>query len=83
MRAKGFGKYKMGLVCLLGGRAIKRLLHIVPAMGQFVAIRSPHLENAVGETKLKNSSRNCRICALITQVDLLPGLNTARLIFHH
>src|ERR1700728_4538197 len=73
----------MALMRFLRRDAIKRLLHLCPAVAQFVAKRRPHLEDAIREAELENRAGDRWIRTLVTEVNMLPGLRAARLVLHN
>src|ERR1700688_3828570 len=73
----------MTLMCLLWCDAIKGLLHLFPAVGELIAKRCPHLKDAVREPELEDRGGDCRIRALVAEINVLPRLRAAFLVFHH
>src|SRR6476646_8443151 len=72
----------MGLIGFLWRHTIKRLLHFGTPVGQFVTERRPHLEDAVSEPEFEDRTGDRWIGALVAQINMLPGLGSARFVIH-
>src|ERR1700726_843688 len=72
----------MTLMCFLRSDAIEGLVHLLPAVGEFVAKRCPHLEDAIGESKFENRAGDRWIGALVTEIEMLPRLRATGFVFH-
>src|SRR5215469_1465461 len=79
VRLQRCSKKEMAFLRLSRGNTVQRLPHI-RAMSQLVAERGPHLQDRIGEAKLKDCSSDAGIGRLVRDIHHMPHLLIARCI---